>query len=104
MLITGAAGFLGSHLCDRFLAEGHDVIGLDNFITAQCTGAGLNAEITGPGDMPQEMYDRIIELAMGGATNTADVPAPPCNPQDPQKSIGGPPRQTTDYLHVNPQG
>jgi dTDP-glucose 4,6-dehydratase len=33
VLITGAAGFLGSHLCDRFLAEGHTVIGLDNFIT-----------------------------------------------------------------------
>ena len=32
VLITGAAGFLGSHLCDRFLAEGHSVIGLDNFI------------------------------------------------------------------------
>jgi dTDP-glucose 4,6-dehydratase len=33
ILITGAAGFLGSHLCDRFLAEGHEVIGMDNFIT-----------------------------------------------------------------------
>ena len=33
VLITGAAGFLGSHLCDRFLAEGHTVVGLDNFIT-----------------------------------------------------------------------
>lgn len=33
ILITGAAGFLGSHLCDRFLAAGHDVIGMDNFIT-----------------------------------------------------------------------
>jgi dTDP-glucose 4,6-dehydratase len=33
VLITGAAGFLGSHLCDRFLADGHDVIGLDNLIT-----------------------------------------------------------------------
>ena len=33
VLITGAAGFLGSHLADRFLAEGHSVVGLDNFIT-----------------------------------------------------------------------
>ncbi|MEJ7811612.1 MAG: UDP-glucuronic acid decarboxylase family protein [Gemmatimonadaceae bacterium] len=33
VLITGAAGFLGSHLCDRFLADGHAVVGLDNFIT-----------------------------------------------------------------------
>ncbi len=33
VLITGAAGFLGSHLCDRFLAEGHRVVGMDNLIT-----------------------------------------------------------------------
>jgi len=33
VLITGAAGFLGSHLCDQLLAAGHDVVGMDNFIT-----------------------------------------------------------------------
>jgi dTDP-glucose 4,6-dehydratase len=33
VLITGAAGFLGSHLCDRFLADGHEVVGMDNLIT-----------------------------------------------------------------------
>ncbi len=33
VLITGGAGFLGSHLCDRFLAEGHSVIAMDNLIT-----------------------------------------------------------------------
>jgi dTDP-glucose 4,6-dehydratase len=33
VLITGGAGFLGSHLCDRFLAEGHTVIAMDNLIT-----------------------------------------------------------------------
>ena len=33
VLITGAAGFLGSHLTDRFIEDGHDVIGVDNLIT-----------------------------------------------------------------------
>ncbi len=33
ILITGAAGFLGSHLCDRFRREGHSVVAIDNYIT-----------------------------------------------------------------------
>ena len=33
VLITGAAGFLGSHLCERLIHEGHQVVGMDNFIT-----------------------------------------------------------------------
>ena len=33
ILITGAAGFLGSHLCDRFIAEDYHVIAMDNLIT-----------------------------------------------------------------------
>jgi len=40
VLITGAAGFLGSHLCDRFIAEGYEVIVMDNLLT----GSLLNIE------------------------------------------------------------
>ena len=40
VLITGAAGFLGSHLCDRFIKEGYRVVGMDNLIT----GAMSNIE------------------------------------------------------------
>ena len=33
VVLTGAAGFLGSHLADRLIHEGHEVVGLDNFVT-----------------------------------------------------------------------
>ena len=33
ILITGGAGFIGSHLCDRLLEKGHDVIAMDNLMT-----------------------------------------------------------------------
>jgi len=34
-LITGAAGFIGSHLCDKFIKNGFHVLGIDNFITGR---------------------------------------------------------------------
>ena len=37
ILVTGAGGFLGSHLCDRLLAEGHEVLAVDNFFTGAKT-------------------------------------------------------------------
>nr|MBA2390642.1 NAD-dependent epimerase/dehydratase family protein [Geodermatophilaceae bacterium] len=40
VLITGGAGFLGSHLCDRFLAEGHQVIAMDNLVTGDTRNIG----------------------------------------------------------------
>ncbi|MEP7234875.1 MAG: UDP-glucuronic acid decarboxylase family protein [Ignavibacteriota bacterium] len=39
-LITGGAGFLGSHLCDRFVAEGHEVICMDNLVTGSTNNIG----------------------------------------------------------------
>ena len=44
ILITGAAGFLGSHLCDRFLAEGHQVVGVDNYLTGRPENLGHLSE------------------------------------------------------------
>ncbi len=40
VLITGVAGFLGSHLADRFLSEGHEVLGMDNFLTGTAENIG----------------------------------------------------------------
>lgn len=45
VVITGAAGFLGSHLSDRFLADGHEVVGVDNFLTGRAVNIDhLDAE------------------------------------------------------------
>jgi dTDP-glucose 4,6-dehydratase len=40
VLVTGAAGFLGSHLCERLLADGHRVVGMDNFLTGNAGNLG----------------------------------------------------------------
>lgn len=45
VLVTGGSGFVGSHLCDRLLREGHEVVALDNFVT----GARRNLEAIGLG-------------------------------------------------------
>ena len=71
-LVSGAAGFIGSHLCDRLLTDGHEVLALDNFIT----GSPANIEhlsghprfrfqkcdVTAPFDAPG-VFDHVWHLA-----------------------------------------
>jgi len=64
ILITGAAGFLGSNLCDRFLADGHDVIGMDNFITGS------------PENVAHLMGDRSFRFIEHDVTNYVYVDGP----------------------------
>jgi UDP-glucuronate decarboxylase len=56
VLVTGGAGFLGSHLCDRLVAMGHDVICLDNFFTSQKTNV---AHLLGCGNFELLRHDVI---------------------------------------------
>ena len=71
-LVSGAAGFIGSHLCDRLLADGHNVVGLDNLITgARRNLAHLEShpkfrfvefDVTRPIDVPGR-FDHVWHLA-----------------------------------------
>lgn len=62
-MVTGGAGFLGSHLCERLLTDGWDVVCLDNFVTG--TAANV-AHLAGPG----------FELRRADVTEPLDVPGP----------------------------
>jgi len=72
VLITGGAGFIGSHLCDRFIAEGHHVVCVDNFITGSETNVAhlrskptfqlIQYDITKPIELPDPI-DLILHFA-----------------------------------------
>ena len=76
ILVTGGAGFLGSHLCERLVADGHDVICLDNFFTSQKTNV---AHLLARPNF--ELLRHDITLAASGWKSTKStiwpVPPPP---------------------------
>ena len=59
ILVTGGAGFLGSHLCERLVAEGHDVVCVDNFFTSQKSNV---AHLLGCGNFELIRHDVIHPL------------------------------------------
>jgi len=82
ILITGAAGFLGSHLCDRLIADGHEVIGLDNFVTGRAENI---AHLMGHGSFTFYRHDVSNYIFVRGKIDAVlhfASPASP-NPQSP---------------------
>lgn len=79
VVITGGAGFLGSHLTDRFLADGHDVVGIDNFIT----GSPANiAHLDARRDYQFIRHDVSEPLTVDGAVDGVLHFASPASPID----------------------
>jgi dTDP-glucose 4,6-dehydratase len=79
ILITGAAGFLGSHLTDRFLGDGHDVVGMDNFLT----GSPANiAHLAGNPRFQLIEHDVSKYIAVEGAVDGVLHFASPASPID----------------------
>jgi dTDP-glucose 4,6-dehydratase len=79
VLITGAAGFLGSHLTDRFLAEGHEVVGMDNLITGSMDNL---AHLTGHGRFQFVLHDVSRFIQVEGAVDGVLHFASPASPID----------------------
>src|SRR5713226_5392758 len=76
-VVTGGAGFIGSHLCDRLLAEGHEVVCVDNFVT------GTERNLAHMRDNPRFRFlrhDVTEDLRLDGAVDTVFHFASPASP------------------------
>jgi dTDP-glucose 4,6-dehydratase len=77
--ISGAAGFIGSHLCDRLLSEGYRVLGLDNFLT----GAERNiAHLSGNSAFEFRCQDVTVSFVAEGPFDFVIHAASPASPKD----------------------
>lgn len=84
ILITGAAGFLGSHLCDRLLSEGHEVVGLDNFVTGNPQNI---AHLAGNDKFSFQRHDVSNYIFVRGKVDAVMHFASPASP-NPQSAAG----------------
>jgi dTDP-glucose 4,6-dehydratase len=79
IVIAGAAGFIGSHLCDRLLAEGHTVVAIDNFLTGNPANLGHLA------DEPRfafQEWDITKPFTIEGPVDAVANLASPASPKD----------------------
>ncbi|MCA9922875.1 MAG: SDR family oxidoreductase [Anaerolineales bacterium] len=79
VLITGAAGFLGSHLCDRFISEGHTVVGMDNLITGNMDNL---AQLMGHDQFSFILQDVSNYIYVPGSLDAVLHFASPASPND----------------------
>ena len=74
VLVTGGAGFLGSHLCDRLIKYGNDVLCVDNFFTG--SKANIAHLIGNPGEFTmQQLAETILRLS-GTSSKLVNKPLP----------------------------
>jgi len=79
VVVSGAAGFIASHMCDRLLAEGHTVVGLDNFLT----GSSRNlAHLAGDPRFSFRRQDVTREFTVEGPVDCVLHMASPASPKD----------------------
>ena len=79
IVVSGAAGFIGSHFCDRLLADGHTVVGLDNFLTGSRSNVAHLADHTRFRLCAQDVTQ---PLAIDGAVEGVVHMASPASPKD----------------------
>ena len=79
ILVTGGAGFIGSHLCDRLLAEGHSVIAMDNLITGNTDNI---AHLNGRPDFEFIKHDVTKYIYLAGPLHAVIHLASPASPVD----------------------
>ena len=79
IVVSGAAGFIGSHFCDRLLAEGHTVVGLDNFLT----GSPENLKhLAGAPRFDFVEWDIVKPFSIEGPVDSVVNMASPASPKD----------------------
>ncbi|MFO7951146.1 MAG: UDP-glucuronic acid decarboxylase family protein [Candidatus Fermentibacteraceae bacterium] len=79
VLVTGGAGFIGSHLCDRLLEDGHEVIALDNLITGSVDNI---AHLAGRDDFTFIRHDVTEFIFVQGQVDLIFHLASPASPED----------------------
>jgi len=99
ILVTGAAGFLGSHFCDRLLAEGHTVVGMDNFITGDRQNL---AHLTGEKRFSFHQHDVAKVISVKGKLDAVLHFASPASPNP--ASPYGYPNLPLETLRAGAQG